>query len=111
MKASEPFQEALYREMLGRIKQTDLSVPYRLRGSYYYSRTEEGKQYPIQCRRQGSLESPEEILLDLNELAQGHKFLALGAFAVSDDGRRLAFSLDNTGFRPYTMHVQDHATG
>ncbi len=111
MKASGPFQEALYKEMLGRIKQTDLTVPYRLRGYYYYSRTEEGKQYPIQCRKRGSLEAPEEVLLDLNELATGHKFLALGAFAVSDDGNRLAFSLDTTGFRQYTMHVKDLTTG
>ena len=110
-KASEPFSEALYQEMLGRIKQTDLSVPYRLRGYYYYSRTVEGKQYPIQCRKQGSLEAAEEILLDLNDLATGHKFLGLGAFAVSDDGDRLAFSLDTTGFRQYTMHVKDLTTG
>src|SRR5882762_8210831 len=93
-RASAPFQEALYQEMLGRIQQTDLTVPYRLRGYYYYSRTEEGKQYPIQCRKKGSLEAPEEVLLDLNDLAEGHKFLGLGAFAVSDDGNRLAFSLD-----------------
>jgi oligopeptidase B len=110
-KSNEPFAGALYQEMLARIKQTDLSVPYRLRGDYYYSRTEEGKQYPIQCRKRGSLEAPEEILLDLNDLAVGHKFLGLGAFAVSDDGLRLAFSLDTTGFRQYTLHVKDLATG
>ena len=63
--------DALYQEMLGRIKQTDLSVPYRLRGYYYYSRTEEGKQYAIQCRKKGSLEGAEEVLLDLNEMASG----------------------------------------
>jgi oligopeptidase B len=110
-KGSEPFQEALYQEMLGRIKQTDLSVPYRLRGFYYYSRTEEGKQYAIQCRKQGSLEGAEEILLDLNERAKDHKFLGLGAFAASDDGLQLAYSLDTTGFRQYTLHVKDLATG
>ncbi|TMQ70599.1 MAG: hypothetical protein E6K81_12215 [Candidatus Eisenbacteria bacterium] len=110
-KASQPFQDALYQEMLGRIKQTDLSVPYRLRGYFYYSRTEEGKQYAIQCRRKGSLEAPEEVLLDLNELAAGHKFLGLGAYTVSDDDQKLAFSLDTTGFRQYTMHVKDLATG
>jgi oligopeptidase B len=111
MKASEPFQDTLYKEMLARIKQTDLSVPYRLRGYFYYSRTEEGKQYPIQCRKQGSLDAPEEVLLDLNELAAGHTFLGLGAYTVSDDGNRLAFSLDTTGFRQYTMHVKDLTTG
>jgi oligopeptidase B len=97
--------------MLGRIKQTDLSVPYRLRGYYYYSRTQEGKQYSIQCRKKGNLDAPEEVLLDLNELAQGHKFLALGVLAVSDDDNRLAFSIDTTGFRQYTMHVKDLTTG
>ena len=111
VRGSESFQEALYQEMLGRIKQTDLSVPYRLRGYYYYSRTEEGKQYAIQCRKQGSLDAAEEILLDLNERAKDHKFLGLGAFAVSDDGRQLAFSLDTTGFRQYTLHVKDLVTG
>lgn len=93
-RASEPFQEALYQEMLGRIKQTDLSVPYWLRGYFYYSRTEEGKQYPIQCRKQGSLDAVEEVLLDLNERAKDHKFLGLGALVVSDDGRHLAFTLE-----------------
>src|SRR6202008_33660 len=74
----QPFADKLYDEMLGRIKQTDLSVPVR-RGEYlYYSRTEEGKQYPIQCRRKGSMEAPEEILLDLNELGKGQKFIGLG---------------------------------
>jgi oligopeptidase B len=105
------FSQALYKEMLGRIKQTDLSVPER-RGEYlYYSRTEEGKQYPIQCRRKGSMEAPEQVLLDLNELAVGHKFLGLGAFAISDDAGLLAYTVDNTGFRQYTLHVKDLTTG
>ncbi len=110
-RGSEPFQETLYKEMLGRIKQTDLSVPYRLRGYYYYSRTEEGKQYAIQCRKKGSLDAAEEVLLDLNEQAKEHKFLGLGAFAVSDNGQQLAFSLDTTGFRQYTLRVKDLVTG
>jgi oligopeptidase B len=108
---SEPFRQALYQEMLGRIKQTDLSVPYRLRGYYYYSRTEEGKQYSIQCRKKGSLEAEEEVLLDLNAMASQHKFLAIGALAVSDDDRLLAFTLDTTGFRQYTLQVTDLTTG
>src|ERR1700693_3528744 len=78
----KPFQDALYREMLGRIKQTDLSVPTR-RGDYlYYSRTVEGQQYAIECRRKGSMEAPEEILLDLNELGKEHKFVSLGTLVV-----------------------------
>ncbi len=111
MKPTEAFQEALYQEMLGRIKQTDLSVPYRYGGYYYYSRTEEGKQYPIHCRKTGSLDALEQVTLDLNELAKGHKFMALGAYAVSDDGNLLAYSTDNTGFRQYTLRVKDLRTG
>ena len=74
MKPAQGLQETLYKEMLGRIKQTDLSVPYRDRGYYYYTRTEEGKQYPYYCRKKGSLDAAEEILLDQNELAKGEKF-------------------------------------
>ncbi len=107
----KPFQDALYTEMLGRIKQTDLSVPVRQGAYYYYSRTEEGKQYPIQCRRKGSMEAPEEILLDLNELAKGHKFVGLGRFTVSDDHNLLAYSIDFSGFRQFTLHVKDLRSG
>ncbi len=112
----QPFAEALYKEMLGHIKQTDLSVPVR-RGSYlYYSRTEEGKQYPIQCRKKAAgigsaAEGPEEVLLDLNELAKGVKFLSLGAFEVSDDANLLAYTTDSTGFRQYRLYVKDLRTG
>jgi len=96
----------LYREMLGRIQQTDLTVPYR-RGEYwYYQRTEEGKQYPIYCRKRGSLDgTAEEILVDLNLEAVGHSFCGLGALTVSPDGSRLAYSIDHTGFREYTLRV------
>src|SRR5450755_4374369 len=106
-----PFQDTLYKEMLGRVKQTDLSVPVR-RGDYlYYSRTEEGKQYPIQCRRKGSMEAPEEVLLDLNELAKAHKFVGMGAFVVSDDQNLLAYTIDYTGFRQFALRVKDLRTG
>jgi oligopeptidase B len=106
-----PFQDALYKEMLSHVKQTDLSVPVR-RGDYlYYSRTEEGKQYPIQCRRKGSMEAPEEILLDLNELAKSHKFVGLGAFVVSEDQTMLAYTVDFTGFRQYGLQVKNLRTG
>jgi oligopeptidase B len=111
MKATKAFQEALYKEMLGRIKQTDLSVPSRIGAYFYYSRTEEGKQYPYMCRRKGSMEGAEEILLDLNKLAEGHKYLGLGAYSVSDDGNWLAYSTDTTGYRQYSLHVKDLATG
>jgi oligopeptidase B len=112
-KGIQPFADRLYTEMLGRIKQTDLSVPTR-RGEYlYYSRTEEGKQYPIQCRRRApnGAEGAEEVLLDLNELARDHKFVGLGAFAVSDDQNLLAYTVDYTGFRQYSLEVKDLRTG
>ena len=105
-----PFQEALYQEMLGHIKQTDLSVPERRGDFYYYTRTEEGKQYPIHCRKKGS-DGKEEVLLDLNELALGHKFVGLGAFELSDDQNLLAYTTDYVGFRQYGLHVKDLRTG
>src|SRR3984893_7724241 len=111
LRDTEPFQEKLYQEMLGRILQTDLSVPYRLRGYLYFTRTEEGKQYPIHCRKRDSENALEELLLDLNALAAGHSFLSLGAFAVSDDNSLLAYSLDTTGFRQYTLPIKDLRTG
>ena len=111
MKPTKGLQETLYTEMLGRIKQTDLSVPSRIGEYYYYSRTEEGKQYPYMCRRKGSMEGAEEILLDLNALAEGHKFLGLGAYVVSDDGNWLAYSTDTTGYRQYSLHVKDLRKG
>ena len=111
MRPTKALQEKLYQEMLGRIKQTDLSVPSRIGEHFYYSRTEEGKQYPYMSRRHGSMTGPEEILLDLNKLAEGHKFLGLGAYAVSDDANWLAYSLDTTGYRQYVLHVKDLRNG
>ena len=110
-KGLKPFEEALYTEMLGRIKQTDLSVPTRRDSYFYYSRTEEGKQYPIQCRRKGSMDAPEEILLDGNEAAKGHTFFGLGGFQISDDANLLAYTTDVTGYRQYTLHVKDLRSG
>ena len=111
MQPTKALQETLYSEMLGRIKQTDLSVPSRLGDYLYYSRTEEGKQYPIMCRRKGSMDAPGELLLDLNALAEGHSYLGVGAYVVSDDGHWLAYSLDTTGYRQFTLHVKDLRTG
>jgi oligopeptidase B len=111
MKPTENFQEALYREMLGRIKQTDLTVPHRQGDWFYYSRTEQGKQYRIECRKQGSLEAKEDVILDLNELAKGEKFLSVGGLRVSDDGNLLAYATDTTGFREYYLHLKDLRTG
>jgi len=111
MAPTKSLQQNLYDEMLGRIKQTDLSVPTRIGDYVYYSRTEEGKQYPYRCRRKGTMSGAEEILLDLNKLAQGHSFLSLGAFSVSDDGNLLAYSTDVTGYRQFTLHFKDLRTG
>jgi oligopeptidase B len=111
LRGTESFQEHLYREMLGRILQTDLSVPYRLRGYLYFTRTEEGKQYPIHCRRRDVEGAPEELLLELNVLAEGHSFLGLGSFAVSDDNQLLAYSVDTTGFRQFALQIKDVRTG
>ena len=111
MRPTEGFQQALYAEMLGRIQETDENVPYRRGHFFYYSRTEQGKQYPIYCRRKGSLEAEEEVTLDLNRLAEGRAFMSLGAYQVSDDGARLAYATDDTGFRQYTLFVKDLRTG
>jgi len=111
MAPSRPLQKALYGEMLRRIKETDMDVPYREGGYFYYSRTRKGKQYRIFCRRQGSLDAPESVILDVNEASKGHKFFSLGLLDVSPDGNLLAYSSDVTGFREYTLTVKDLRTG
>ena len=111
MRPTEALQKKLYDEMLGRIKETDVEVPYKEGEYFYYVRTEAGKQYGIRCRKKGSMDAPEEVLLDVNELAHGQKFMSLGAFAVSDDGNLLAYTTDNTGFRQFTLAVKDLRTG
>ena len=111
IKPTEPLQKKLYGEMLSRIKETDVEVPYKQGGYFYYSRTEAGKQYPIRCRKKGNLDAPEEILLDVNELGKGQAFMSLGSFDVSDDGNLLAYTMDNTGFRQYTLALKDLRTG
>ena len=114
LKPTEKFQETLYKEFLSRIKQTDEDVAVYDRGYLYYSRTVEGKQYPIHCRRfavKGPRGPGEVVLLDGNELAKGEKFFAFGERRVSDDGHLLAFSTDTTGFREYTLSVKDLRTG
>ena len=111
MKPTEALQEKLYKEMLSHIKQTDTNVPYRQGNYFYYTRTEEGKQYPIFCRKKGTLDAAEEIVLDVNELAKGQKFMSVGLFLPSDDGNLLAYSTDNTGYRQYVVQVKDLRTG
>lgn len=103
-------QEQLFREMRGRIQETDSSVPVAYLGWLYYTRTEQDRQYPIYCRRADRPEAPEEILLDLNRLAEGREYVALGHYRVSPDGRRLAYSVDWTGYRQYEAFVLDLET-
>ena len=111
MKPTEAFQKRLYDEMLSRIKETDVEVPYKEGQYFYYSRSEKGKQYGIHCRKKGSLDAPEEIVLDINELAKGQAFMSVAAYQVSEDGNLLAYTTDNTGFRQYTLAVKDLRTG
>jgi oligopeptidase B len=111
MKHTEGLQEKLYNEILSHIKQTDVNVPYKWGDYFYYTRTVEGQQYPIFCRKHKSLDAPEQIVIDVNELAKGHKFMSVGAFVPSDDGNLLAYSTDNTGYRQYTLRIKNLKTG
>ncbi|MGH8864509.1 MAG: prolyl oligopeptidase family serine peptidase, partial [Burkholderiales bacterium] len=111
MKPSRGLQKNLYKEMLARIKETDTDVPYREGAYYYYSRTEKGKQYRIFCRRHGSPDAAEAVILDVNRLAQGHNFYSVGAVEISPDGNLLAYSSDTSGFREYTLHLKDLRNG
>jgi len=108
-------REDLYQEMLSHVKQTDVSVPFRDGDWWYYTRTEEGQQYAIHCRTHGSPsateDTPEQVFLDGNSLAEGHPFFALGDMDISDDARWLAYTTDTTGFRQYTLHLKDLNTG
>ena len=111
MKHTEKLQKDLYKELLGRIKETDLTVPVKIDDYYYYTRTEQGKQYSIYCRKKVSLEAPEEITLNPNELAQGHKYFRLGVYEISPDHKLLAYSIDTTGSESYGLFIKDLATG
>jgi oligopeptidase B len=111
MKPTETLQKKLYDEMLSHIKETDINVPYKDGNYFYYSRWEAGKQYQIFARKKARLEATEQITVDVNELAKGEKFMALGIYTISDDGNLLAYSTDNTGFRQYRLHVRDLRTG
>jgi oligopeptidase B len=111
MAHTKELQEELYQEMVGRIQETDEDAPYRYGGYYYYTRTVEGLQYPIHCRKPGSLEAEEEILLDLNELAKEHDYLVLGVFEVSPDHNMLAYSLDTSGSEEFIVYFKDLTTG
>ncbi len=111
LKHTEPLQQKLYDEMLGRIQQTDVSVPYKQNGYYYYTRYEEGKEYPIYCRRHDNMEQPEEIMLDGNEMAKDHAYFQIGNWQVSHDNNLIAFATDTVSRRIYTIYIKDLTTG
>lgn len=111
MKPHQLFIDTLYKEMLGRIKQDDTSVPYRLGDYWYFTKTEVGKQYPVFLRSKNKNGKDAQILLDQNEMAKGFEYFAIGEFDVSEDGNILAFSTDTTGYRQYTLQFKDLRTG
>jgi oligopeptidase B len=111
LKHTEPFQEKLYKEIVGRIKQTDESVPYKKNGYWYYNRYEQEQEYPIYCRKKGSLESLEEIILNVNELAKGHDYCQVQGLSVSENNNLLAYGVDTVSRRRYTIYIKDLTTG
>jgi oligopeptidase B len=110
MKPTRALQTKLYGELLSRIQEDDSTPPVRIGSFWYYQRTEKAKQYPIICRRAAE-NAPEQVILDVNVLAAGKKFLGVGGWEVSDDGNQLAYTTDETGFRQYDLHVRDLRTG
>lgn len=111
MKDTDGLQDVLFKEMKGRIKETDESVPYLRNGYYYYQRTEEGKQYYKLCRKKGSLDAPEEVLLDVDKMAEGFAYYALGGATVSPDNKLLAYGVDTVSRREYVIHIKNLETG
>jgi oligopeptidase B len=108
---TKTLEEKLFEEIKARIKQTDMSVPYKRDGYFYYTRYEQGKEYPIYARKRGSLDSPEEIMLDANVLAQGHEYFSIGGWAVSSRQNILAYAVDTQGRRIYSIYFKNLATG
>jgi oligopeptidase B len=111
MKHAEPFQDALYKEIIGRIKQTDLSVPYKDNGYFYYTRFEEGKDYPLYCRKKGKLEAAEEVMLNGPLMAEGKNFFSIGGLSVSPDNKLMAYGVDTVSRRKYTLYFKNLGTG
>lgn len=107
----KPLREKLFAEMKGRIKETDMSVPYRIRGYWYYVRYEEGGEYPIFCRKYGHLDAEEQVILNVNELAAGQSYCDVAGLTVSMDNRWLAFGIDTVSRRQYTLRIKNLDTG
>jgi len=111
LKPVEKFQEDLFQEMKSRIKETDQSVPYKKNGYFYYTRYEEGKEYPIYCRKKSSLDAKEEIMLDVNVMAEGYEYFRISGLSVSPDNKLLSFGVDTVSRRKYTIHVKNLESG
>jgi len=111
MKGSKKLEKALYKEIIGRIKQTDVTVPYKENGYFYYDRYEKGKEYPIYCRKKGTLEAPEEVIADVNEMAERFAYYDVGGISISPDNRYAALGIDTVSRRLYTLMVKDLRTG
>ncbi|MDX9697690.1 MAG: oligopeptidase B, partial [Bacteroidales bacterium] len=111
LKPTEKLQEDLFTELKSRIKEDDESVPYKENGYFYYSRFETGKEYPIYCRKKDNLESPEEIMLNVNDMAVGHDYFQVSGLSVSPDNKLLAFGVDTVSRRNYTIYIKNLETG
>ena len=111
MKKTEKLQEKLYKEIVGRIKQEDMSVPYELHGYEYYTRYEKKKEYPVYCRKKLAKDAPEEVMLDGNKMAEGHHFFDIGSWEVSSNNQLLAYSVDTVSRRKYTIRFRNLETG
>ena len=111
MKHTEEFQNKLFDEIVGRIKKDDSSVPYKKNGYYYYTRYEEGMEYPLYCRKEGTLEGKEEIMLNVNEMAKGYEFFQVAGLSVSEDNNLLTYGVDTVSRRKYTIYCKNLTTG
>src|SRR5688500_5113635 len=111
LKHTESLQEKLYSEMVGRIKQDDESVPYNDNGYWYYNRYEKGKEYPIYCRKKRTMDAREEVILNVNDLAEGYSFFQVRGLNVSEDNNLLAYGVDTVSRRRYTLYLKDLRSG
>ncbi|MEY2918201.1 MAG: hypothetical protein RIS73_1915, partial [Bacteroidota bacterium] len=111
MAATKTFQEKLYTEMKARVKEKDESVPVFKNGYYYYSRVEEGKDYFVYCRKKGTLDAKEEVLLDANKMAEGHNYFSATGFSISMDNKLMAYGIDILSRRQYNIYVKNLETG
>lgn len=111
MQHTEELQQTIYDEIVGRIKKDDISVPYKSKGYWYYTRYEEGGEYAIYCRKKGTMEALEEIMLNCNELAEGHDYFQVGGMSISMDNKMLAYGIDTVSRRKYTVYFKNLETG